>query len=42
MLAKRSFNVVLVSKDKPAGFSFTPKADQAVAYLGKEVKVTFK
>jgi alpha-D-xyloside xylohydrolase len=42
MLAKRTFNVVLVSKDKPAGFSFTPKADQAVAYLGKEVKVTFK
>jgi alpha-D-xyloside xylohydrolase len=42
MLAKRTFNVVLVTKHKPAGFSFTPKADQTVTYRGKEVKVTFK
>ena len=42
MLAKRTFNVVLVTKDKPAGFSFTPKADQTVAYQGKEVKVKFE
>ena len=42
MLTKRTFNVVLVTKHKPAGFSFTPKADQTVTYRGKEVKVTFK
>ena len=42
MLAKRTFNVVLVTKHKPAGFSFTPKADQTVTYLGKELTVKFK
>jgi alpha-D-xyloside xylohydrolase len=42
MLTKRTFNVVLVSRDKPAGFSFTPKADQTVTYRGKEVKVKFE
>jgi alpha-D-xyloside xylohydrolase len=42
MRAKRTFNVVLVTKDKPAGFSFTPKADRTVAYQGKEVKVKFE
>jgi hypothetical protein len=33
---------VLVNKDKPSGFSFTPKADQTVTYLGKELKVKCK
>ncbi len=42
MLTGRTFNLVLVAGDKPVGFSFTPKADQTVAYHGKEVKVTFK
>ncbi len=42
MLAKRTFKVVLVSKDHPAGFSFTPTADQSVTYQGKAVKVRFK
>jgi alpha-D-xyloside xylohydrolase len=42
MLTKRTFNVVLVTKHKPAGFSFTPKADQTVTYRGKEVKLKFK
>jgi alpha-D-xyloside xylohydrolase len=42
MLAKRTFNAVRVAKDKPAGFSFTPKADRTVAYQGKEVKVKFE
>jgi alpha-D-xyloside xylohydrolase len=42
MLAKRTFNVVLVTKEKPTGFSFTPKADQTVTYRGKEVKVKFE
>jgi len=42
MLKHRTFNVVLVSRDKPAGFSFNPKADQAVTYAGKAVKLSFK
>jgi alpha-D-xyloside xylohydrolase len=42
MLAKRTFNVVLVSKDKPVGFSFTPTPDQTVTYEGKAVTLSFK
>ena len=42
MLAKRTFNVVLVTGDKAVGFSFTPKADQTATYLGKELKLNFK
>jgi alpha-D-xyloside xylohydrolase len=42
MLAKRTFNVVLVTREKPAGFSFTPKADQTATYLGKEMKMKFE
>ncbi|MGO9477744.1 MAG: TIM-barrel domain-containing protein [Limisphaerales bacterium] len=41
MLKQRTFNVVLVSKDKPVAFSFNPKADQTVTYAGKAVKVKF-
>jgi hypothetical protein len=33
---------VLIARDKPAGFSFTPKADRTVTYQGKEVKVKFE
>jgi alpha-D-xyloside xylohydrolase len=39
MLSLRTFNVVQVTKDKPAGFTFTPKPDQTVSYQGKAVKV---
>jgi alpha-D-xyloside xylohydrolase len=39
MLDKRTFNVVLVAKDKPVGFSFTPKADQTVTYRVNSVLV---
>ncbi len=42
MLATRAFNVVLVEKNKPVGFSFTPTPDQTVNYQGKSVKLTFK
>jgi alpha-D-xyloside xylohydrolase len=42
MLKKRTFNVVLVSKEKPVGFSFTPNADQTVTYNGKVVTAKFK
>jgi alpha-D-xyloside xylohydrolase len=41
MLAKRTFNVVLVAKDKPVGFSFTPKADRSVKYSGNPVQIKF-
>ena len=42
MLTSRTFELVLVSKEKPVSFSFTPKADRAVTYQGKPVKVTFE
>jgi alpha-D-xyloside xylohydrolase len=42
MLSQRAFNVVLVSKDSPVGFSFTPKPDRTVSYQGKAVRVAFK
>jgi alpha-D-xyloside xylohydrolase len=41
MLARRTFNVVLVTRGKPVGFSFAPKADQTATYHGKEVKLKF-
>ena len=41
MVAKRTFNVVLVTRTKPVGFSFAPKADQTVTYNGKELKLNF-
>src|SRR5262249_1028527 len=39
MLSTRRVEVVLVSKVKPAGFSFEPKADRTVAYRGDPVEV---
>jgi alpha-D-xyloside xylohydrolase len=42
MLRQRTFNIVLVSKDKPVGFSFTPTPDQTVSYVGKSIKITLK
>src|SRR5260370_5151899 len=39
MLSQRTFEIVLVSKNKPVGFSFTPKADRSVRYNGEAVKV---
>jgi len=41
MLAKRTFNIVLVSKDKPTGYSMTATPDKTVSYQGNEVKVQF-
>jgi alpha-D-xyloside xylohydrolase len=40
-LNQRTFNVVLVTKNKPVGFSFTPEPDKSVRYQGKAVKVKF-
>jgi alpha-D-xyloside xylohydrolase len=39
MLAKRTFNIVLVTKNRPVGFSFTPTADQTVTYSGTALKI---
>ncbi|MGD0251214.1 MAG: TIM-barrel domain-containing protein [Verrucomicrobiota bacterium] len=41
MLKERAFNVVLVSKDKPVGFSFSPVPDRSVKYNGKPVQLKF-
>jgi alpha-D-xyloside xylohydrolase len=41
MLKKRTFNVVLVTRDKPVGFSFTPTTDRTLKYNGKPVQVKF-
>jgi alpha-D-xyloside xylohydrolase len=39
MLTQRTFEVVLISKMKPIGFSFTPRVDRTVHYDGKELKI---
>ncbi|MGA2231987.1 MAG: DUF5110 domain-containing protein, partial [Tepidisphaeraceae bacterium] len=39
MLDQRTFNVIFVGKDKPAGFAFDAKADQSVMYTGDEISV---
>jgi alpha-D-xyloside xylohydrolase len=39
MLQQRTFNVIFVNKDKPAGFAFDARADQTVTYSGDELAV---
>jgi alpha-D-xyloside xylohydrolase len=39
MQKERTFEVVLVSKGKPVGFSFTPKSDKTVRYDGAALDV---
>jgi alpha-D-xyloside xylohydrolase len=41
MLSERTFNVVLVSRKKPVGFSFEAKADRMVRYAGHEIELRF-
>jgi len=41
MLAKRTFNIVVISKDKPAGMDFNAKPAKTVRYSGKEITVKF-
>jgi alpha-D-xyloside xylohydrolase len=41
MLKKRTFNVVIVSKDNPIGFSFTQTPQRTVNYSGKPLQVKF-
>jgi alpha-D-xyloside xylohydrolase len=40
MLNQRTFQIVLISKNKPVGFSFAPVADRTIFYSGKETKIT--
>jgi alpha-D-xyloside xylohydrolase len=42
MLAKRTFEVVVVRPGRAVPFSFTPKADRSVSYTGEPVDVTIK
>jgi alpha-D-xyloside xylohydrolase len=42
MLGERTFQVVMVSKTKPAGFSFAPAVDRTVHYHGEAVEVSLK
>jgi Alpha-glucosidases, family 31 of glycosyl hydrolases len=39
MQKERTFDVVLVSKAKPVGFSFAPKVDKTVRYDGAAIEV---
>ena len=39
MQQQRTFEVVVVSRDKPVGFSFAPKADKSAHYDGTAVDV---
>ncbi len=39
MQKERTFEVILVAKDKPVGFSFEPKAEKTVRYDGSAVDV---
>ena len=41
MLQKRTFNVVLITRDKPAGFLSVPAAEHSVQYNGKPVQIQF-
>jgi alpha-D-xyloside xylohydrolase len=42
MLKSRKFNIVWVSKDKPAAFDLNPKADATITYDGKAVEIVKK
>jgi hypothetical protein len=39
MQQARTFEVVLVSKAKPVGFSFAPKADKRIRYDGAAIEL---
>jgi alpha-D-xyloside xylohydrolase len=42
MLVDRTFNVILVLKSKPVGFTFTPSADRVVRYNGEQVELRLR
>jgi alpha-D-xyloside xylohydrolase len=39
MLAQRRFRLVFVSPGRPVGFSFEPRPDQTVTYVGEELRI---
>jgi alpha-D-xyloside xylohydrolase len=39
MLGRRTFQLVLVTKDRPVAFSFSPKPDKTVVYSGEPVSL---
>jgi alpha-D-xyloside xylohydrolase len=41
MLNERTFNIVLVSKEKPIAFSFTPAPERSIKYVGKLLQIKF-
>jgi alpha-D-xyloside xylohydrolase len=41
MLGRRTFQVVLVGRDRPVPFSFTPRPDKVVTYAGEATTVRF-
>ncbi|HLZ54080.1 MAG TPA: DUF5110 domain-containing protein, partial [Verrucomicrobiae bacterium] len=41
MLSERTFNLVLVTKEKPAGFSFAPMPERSIKYNGRPVQMKF-
>ena len=42
MLSERTFDIVVVSKTRPVGFSFTPRPDHTVHYKGDAVTVRLR
>jgi len=42
MLAERTFEVVLVTKDKPVAFDFAPHADRSVRYRGDAIAIPLR
>jgi alpha-D-xyloside xylohydrolase len=42
MLSERSFNVIEVSKDKPAGLNFAAKPDRIIKYNGQKVTLNLQ
>jgi alpha-D-xyloside xylohydrolase len=42
MLAERTLQVILVSKQKPVGFSFAPQPDRSVRYRGDAIDLAFE
>lgn len=42
MLAERKFNIVLINKNKPAGYNSSVKFDKEVKYSGKKIALKLK
>jgi len=41
MLAEPTFEIILVSKARPIGFSFATRSDRIIRYRGEEMEVSF-